>query len=243
MSLREHPSGKEKAIWIVLLGVLLVIELHSISKDRRDQNQQFQNIGEGIKAGLGKGDFLIDLSKQNLAISASLAATVQAISRPSSPGQDRSAIVKAWGAVSQLSTKAIEGAPATPENPARTQQGKRFVSAEILGLALKDREHSAATIISDGTNEAGNFAKQLEIGLRDAGWQVGGDNIKMGDPAFFPDSLTIEVSAVPASPEDHAIQEAKDLQTFLAKESVEAVVRFTDLRFPPNFMRIKVAGR
>jgi hypothetical protein len=243
MSIHEHMSAREKTVWIILLGVLLVVELRSINKDRLDQNHEFRNIGEGIRNELGKSDALIDLAKQNLTISTSLAATVQAISRLYSSSKDQKPIIAAWGAVSQLPTKAIDGAMATPEYPSRVQQGRRFVSAETLGSSLKDKEPSAATIINDGTNEAGNFAKQLEIGLRNAGWQTGGDNVKMGDPAFFPDSLTIEVSTIPASGEDHSIQEAKNLKAALERQDVEATVRFTDLRFPANFMRIKVAGR
>jgi hypothetical protein len=47
---------------------------------------------------------------------------------------------------------------------------------------------------------------------------VGGNNIKIGDPAFFPDSLTVEVSSVAASPEDHSVAEAKSLVTALKKQ-------------------------
>jgi hypothetical protein len=108
---------------------------------------------------------------------------------------------------------------------------------------LRSQGPSAATIINDGTNEAGNFAKQLEIGLHMAGWQVGGDNIKMGDPEFFPDSLTVEISSVPASSEDHSVDEAKNLVAALKNQGVAATQRFTTLKFPPNFMRIKVAGQ
>jgi hypothetical protein len=243
MTLRERMSEKEKAIWIVLLGVLLVIELRTISKERADQTEKVAKIVSGINTNLGKSDVLIDLSKQNLAISDSLLAAVQLLGRQPSPSKDKKPIITAWGTVSQLNSKAVDGATATPSSPPQIQQGKRLVSAEALGLALRDKEHSAATIINDGTNEAGSFAKQLEIGLRDAGWQAGGDNIKIGDPEFFPDSLTLEVSASPASTEDHSLQEAKELAEYLRNIGIEANIRKTDLHFPPNFMRIKVAGR
>ena len=72
---------------------------------------------------------------------------------------------------------------------------------------------------------------------------MGGDNVNMGDPDFFADGLTVEVSSVPASTEDHSLQEAKKFLAVLDKQHVGATMRFTDLRFPPNFMRIKVAGR
>ncbi len=121
--------------------------------------------------------------------------------------------------------------------------GKRFVSAEKLGLDLKSKEISSASMFNDGTNEAGNFANQLVIGLRDAGWVAGGNNIKIGDPAFFPDSLTIEVSAHPESSEDHSTSEAKSLVSALARQGVKATLRFTEQAFPSDFMRIKVAGQ
>jgi len=236
MTLREHMGEIEKVVWIALLGALLVIEMRTISKDRTDQTKQIEKIVGGISTN-------IDLSKQNLAISTALLAAVQLSSRQPVPHNDKKPLIAAWGAISQLNSKVVEGATATPSSPPKIQQGKRFVSAEALGLALKEKEHSAATIISDGTNEAGALAKQLEIGLRDAGWQTGGDNIKMGDPAFFPDSLTLEVSASPASTEDRSLEEAEELQQYLERNGIEAVIRKTDLQFPPNFMRIKVAGR
>jgi len=182
VSLQEHMSARERAVWIALAGILLVVELRAIRKDRTDQNKEFQTIGEGIKNGLGKSDVLIELSKQNLAISASLVTAVELLGRQFPPNKDQKTIITAWGAISQLNTKAVEGATASPQQPSEIQRGKRFVSAEALGISLRSQGPSAATIINDGTNEAGNFAKQLEIGLHMAGWQVGGDNIKMGDP-------------------------------------------------------------
>jgi hypothetical protein len=243
VSLQEHMSARERAVWIALAGILLVVELRAIRKDRTDQNKEFQTIGEGIKNGLGKSDVLIELSKQNLAISASLVTAVELLGRQFPPNKDQKTIITAWGAISQLNTKAVEGATASPQQPSEIQRGKRFVSAEALGISLRSQGPSAATIINDGTNEAGNFAKQLEIGLHMAGWQVGGDNIKMGDPEFFPDSLTVEISSVPASSEDHSVDEAKNLVAALKNQGVAATQRFTTLKFPPNFMRIKVAGQ
>jgi hypothetical protein len=72
---------------------------------------------------------------------------------------------------------------------------------------------------------------------------AGGNNIKIGDPAFFPDSLTVEVSTKPTSTDDHSIAEAKALVSALARQRVTAILRYTDQAFPPNFMRIKVAGQ
>lgn len=143
-----------------------------------------------------------------------------------------------------MAAMAQNSRPETATHPALPPQssGKRFVSPEKLGLQLKGGESSSATVINDGTNEAGNFANQLVIGLRNGGWVAGGNNIKIGDPAFFPDSLTIEVSAHPESSKDHSIEEAKALVNALSKQGVKATLRFTEQAFPPNFMRIKVAG-
>jgi hypothetical protein len=230
MSIHEHPIICEKLVWIAVVGALLVLELKSITKDHADQTATFQGIANGIKKTSDTGDQIIAiLEKQSRS--------------QASPQEHQEALVKAWGKASELDTKAVQGATATAQQPSQIQQGKRFVSAEALGLALKDQEHSAATVINDGTNEAGNFASQLEIGLQDAGWQVGGNNIKIGDPQFFPDSLTVEVSKNPASPEDHSVDEAKNLIEALKKQGVMATLRFTTLAFPPNFMRIKVAGQ
>jgi hypothetical protein len=167
---------------------------------------------------------------------------IQQASRSTSSTLKTADLIKAWGRISTLTTPAVRGAVATASIPPN-RQNKRNLNAEDLGAALRGSEHGAATIINDGTVEAGTFAKQLEIGLKMASWPTGGDNVKIGDPNFFPDSLTIEVSSLPASPEDHSTQEAKSLIAALQKQRVDAVLRFTDLRFPPNFLRIKVAGR
>jgi len=230
MSVHENMRVWEKLIWIALLGLLLVVELKSITKDHKDQATTFRNIADGIKQTSDKGDQIITLLEEQ--------------SRTQVSPQERlQALVKAWGKASELNTKAAEGATATPQQPSQIQVSKRFVSAESLGLALRGQEHSSATVVNDGTNEAGNFANQLEIGLQDAGWQVGGNNMKMGDPQFFPDSLTVEVSSNPASAEDHSVDEAKNLIAALKAQGVTATLRYTTLAFPPNFMRIKVAGQ
>ena len=124
------------------------------------------------------------------------------------------------------------------------QTNRRVIDAEKLGDVLRAAPPAAATVISDGTVEAGALAQQLVIGLGMGGWQAGGDNVKSGDPNFFPDSdLTIEVSATAASPEDHSVEAAKRLVTDLARQNVVATLRYTTLTFPENFMRIKVARR
>ena len=130
-----------------------------------------------------------------------------------------------------------------PPKPVHRQITNRHVDPEQLGKALRGSELASATVINDGTVEGGAFAKQLQVGLQMAGWQVGGNNVKIGDPDFFPDGLTIEVSAVPLGPDDHSIQEAKAVKAALEKQNIDAALRFTDLHFPPNFMRVKVAGR
>lgn len=137
-----------------------------------------------------------------------------------------------------------------PKPPEKTKPGsnehllgKRFVDAEKLGLSLSNTEPSSASVWNDGTNEAGNFANQLVVGLRDGKWVAGGNNLKMGDPQFFPDHLTLEISSLKASPEDHSIEEAKILQKALAQQGVSAVIRYTQQAFPANFMRVKVSGQ
>lgn len=167
---------------------------------------------------------------------------IQQISRSPTSVTKTEDLIKAWGRVSTLSSPAVRGATASPSAPPERRE-RRTLNAENLALSLRDMARGAATIVNDGTVEAGAFAKQLQIGLEMAGCQVGGDNIKIGDPEFFPDSLTIEISSIPASTEDHSLQEAKNLIAVLEQQHIGATLRFTDLRFPPNFMRIKVAGR
>lgn len=230
MSIHKELTIKEKLFWIVLSGALMVVELRSITKDHSDQTKTFQKIATEIEKTSDKSDQIIALLEEQ--------SRLQGSSK-----EHRETLVKAWGKASELKTKAVQGAVASSTQPPQIQSGNRFVSAEVLGEDLNNKEHAAATIINDGTNESGNFAKQLVIGLRMAGWQAGGDNIKIGDPEFFPDSLTIEVSSAPASPEDHSKDDAKNLIAALNKQNVSATLRFTTLSFPPNFMRIKVSGR
>ena len=238
--IKDRISRREKAVWSAVLIFFAVLELRTIhydgiehdavvNHDRCVQLDSFQKIADGIKKELDNTGQILDIEKQGRS--------------PSISSTDKKALITKWGQVSKLQTKAVDGAVATPENPPQIQQGKRSVDAEALGLALKSGESSAATVINDSTNEAGNFANQLVVGLHFGGWQAGGNNIKIGDPGFFPDSLTVEVSANPASAEDHSIAEAKALITALKKQGVEATLRFTTLQFPPNFMRIKVAGQ
>jgi hypothetical protein len=238
--IREKISKREKAVWTCVLVVFAVLELRTIhydsieheateKHDRCVELDSFKTIAEGVKQELANSTQILDLEKQGRV--------------PSMSPQLGQSLIKKWGQLSQLHTKSVEGAVASPEHPAQLQQGRRAVNAETLGVALKTGEPASATIIDDGTNEAGNLANQLVIGLGFAGWQAGGDNIKIGDPAFFPDSLTVEVSAIPASSADHSTQEAKGLIAALEKQGIEATLRFTNLAFPPNFMRIKVAGK
>ncbi len=224
----------ERLGWIAILVALTIAEVRTIvrndannTKDRGTWTQTLTN-----------SNALLGLTQQELEILQS-----QSRSPEANAPHNKEALAKAWGKASQLSTKAIEGATSTPQFPAQLQTGRRYVSAEKLALALKDQEHSTATIINDGTNEAGNFANQLEIGLQNAGWQVGGNNIKIGDAALFPDSLTVEISSNPASPEDHSMAEGNALINALRGQGVSATLRLTTLIFPPNFMRIKVSGQ
>jgi hypothetical protein len=227
MSLQEGIGRREKVVWVVLLAVLLMVEMRSISKDRDEHNAEFGRIAGGITTLIDKSDQLIQLQ----------------ISSRSPQAPNKEALVKEWGNASLFNIPAVKGALPTTTEPPQIQRGPRHISAEQLGSYLRGEEAASATIINDGTVEAGSFAKQLQIGLMMAGWTVGGDNVKIGDPDFFPDSLTIEVSADPASPDDNSASEAKSLIDALSKQGIEATLRYTTLAFPPNFMRIKVAGR
>jgi hypothetical protein len=213
MSLRPQMLFPEKSAWILILIFLSVLEFRAIGEN--DKN----NIRE--KA---------DLNTKLEGIKGDLQRTLQGLN----------VVSIGISSMAQNSHPQVQTEHRTQPQPAN---GKRFVSAEKLALDLRSKEPSSATVINDGTNEAGNFANQLVIGLRGANWVVGGNNIKVGDPAFFPDSLTVEVSSVAASPEDHSVAEAKSLVTALKKQGIAATLRYTEQAFPSNFMRIKVAGQ
>jgi hypothetical protein len=226
----------ERAAWLLVLGLLAYAETRAIVRNAAESEARTTKIVNGVNTS-------VDLGKQNLAIANTLLAAIQIQSRaPNS--SDPKPLAKAWGAISQLKSPSVNGASPSAVNPPIVQTGKRAIRAEALATLLK-AEHviSAATIINDGTNESGNFAKQLEIGLQMASWAVGGDNVKMGDPAFFPDSLTLEVAANPANGSDNSKLQAKQLQDVLKKQGIDSAIRFTTLQFPPNFMRIKVASQ
>jgi hypothetical protein len=121
------------------------------------------------------------------------------------------------------------------------EKGYRMIDAEKLAMELKNRKHSSAEIWNDGSKDAINFVQQFQIGLQMAGWKMV-DGGPWGG-ADFPDSLTIEVSSTAVSDADHSKEVAKILKKALEKLHIEAVLRFTDQKFPPNFMRIKVAGQ
>jgi hypothetical protein len=167
---------------------------------------------------------------------------LEAIEKLSKPGGNTPQnLADAWGKISS----------SPPSHPIHSIPFYRFatsrrraINAEDLAKAIKaSGVIGTATVINDGTVGAGAFAKQLEIGMRMGGWTVGGDNVKMGDPEFFPDALTVEISSNVASADDKSTEEAKVLIAELKKLNINAVLRFTDLTFPPNFMRIKVAGQ
>ncbi len=238
--LREKLGKREKAVWTVILVGLALLELRTLhydgieheeieNHDRCVQLNNFQQIANGIKQELDDTSKLLDLEQQGRS--------------PNLSPKEEESLIKKWGQVSKLQTKVVDGAVSSPEHPKQFQQGKRTINAELLGATLNRGEPAGATVINDGTNEAGNLANQLVIGLRFGRWQAGGDNVKIGDPEFFPDSLTIEVSATPVSSEDHSVAEGKALLAALKKQGIEGTLRFTTLAFPPNFMRIKVAGQ
>ena len=239
MSLRPKMKPLERAGWLIVMGLLAYAETRAIVKNATESEARTAQIVSGVNTS-------VDLGRQNLAIAKTLLATVQIQSRlpnASSPAAAKP-LANAWGAISQLKSPAVNGAIPTPTSPSVIQSGKRTISAEALATQLK-AEHivATATVINDGTNESGNFAKQLEIGLQMSSWTVGGDNIKIGDPEFFPDSLTLEVAANPVSVDDNSKNDAKQLQEALKKQGIDSAIRFTTLQFPANFMRIKVASQ
>jgi hypothetical protein len=214
MSLRPKMKFPEKVAWVIILTALVVFEFHAIDTADNDNLEARKEVNTKLEG-----------------IQAAIALDTKELN----------VVSQGIAAMAQNSHPQVAQRPQTKPQP---PIGKRFVSAEKLGLdLLQGKETSSATVINDGTNEAGNFANQLVIGLRDANWVAGGNNIKIGDPAFFPDSLTVEVSSRPASADDHSIAEAKSLVSALAKQGVTATLRFTDQAFPANFMRIKVAGQ
>jgi hypothetical protein len=236
MSIREM-SMPEKVAWLVILILLATAEIRSIIKNEEEQNVQLATTSRAIQSELNNTSALLGLSQIEINI-------LQSLSRnPQLDPSDIDALAKAWGKASSIKSKAVEGASPSQAQPPQIQNTTREISAEKLGKQLAMWRPAAATIINDGTNEAGNFAKQLEIGLRMAGWQVGGDNVKMGDPVFFPDSLTLEVSFPAASPDDRSDDAARRLLEALREQEIQATIRFTDLKFPPNFIRIKVRGK
>jgi hypothetical protein len=215
MSLRPNMKFGEKVAWMAILTSLAMLEFRSINVADIENLEARREVNTKLQEVL-KG--IETDTKQLNVISIGIASMAQ----KSSP-----------------ETHSVQ----RPQENVQQGQSKRFISAEKLGLDLQGKETSSATVINDGTNEAGNLANQLVIGLRDANWVAGGNNIKMGDPAFFPDSLTVEVSSRPASADDRSVAEAKSLVSALAKQSVTATLRYTDQAFPANFMRVKVAGQ
>lgn len=216
----------ERLTWIVLLVALLTTEIRSIRQSEAENLQKIQN----ITAKVTNTDANVTVIK----------GIVEGISRPSSPSNDKQSLIALWGMLSQFNSRQIAGATTGKPHPLQ-QTGRRAISIEALAKDMKGSEPSAATVINDGTNESGNFAQQLVRALQDGGWQAGGNNVKTGDPDFFPDNLTLEISAVPASTQDHSKEEARTLQKALEKQGIKSVIRETDLKFPTNFMRIKIA--
>jgi len=121
---------------------------------------------------------------------------------------------------------------------------QRYINSKELALALNGNECGVAAIWNDGTVEPQTFAVDLENGLRIAGWQIVGGGQKLGDAEFFPDSFSIEVSSIHNSNNDHAIEIAENLNKILKlKFNIDSKVHYNKQEFPPNFLKIKVAGR
>lgn len=50
MSIQGEMRGWQKAIWMLIIGAVLLVEFHAIRKDRLDEANSFSAIGDGIKA-------------------------------------------------------------------------------------------------------------------------------------------------------------------------------------------------
>ena len=209
---------------LATLVIMHVESLHTQAVEKRNQEQQ---------------DIIVTLEKRNQEQQDYIITLLENVSRS---GVTREDLINLWGKmpaarsyVTSMSGGAVSGGSSLMKGV-----HKRIIDVEKLGYALRESHSSAAVIINDGTNESRDFTKQLEIGLRKGRWQVNGDNF--ADPEFFSNSLTIEVSSSPASADDHSSQEAKILlETLKTEFHIEGVLRPIDLKFPPNFMRIKVA--
>lgn len=192
MPVEQIKGSKSWRAALVICGVLMV----ALSIEQHNRDTYYQ--GEIQRQSRSDKDAFLSTRKATQDSVNQVLSILQNFSRSSAtnPIQQRQ-LHSSWGSVSGINSKAVQGAVATPSSPSQKQTGRRALNAENVGAVLRQEPPAAATIINDGTVEAGSFAKQLEIGLRMGGWDVGGDNIKIGDPEFFPDSLTIEVSAPP----------------------------------------------
>ena len=228
VSLRPRMHFAEKVAWVLLLATFAAFEVHALTETdiaATAKKKELTGRLESIKSSLDTTLSQINVIKDGVAVMLS----------------------NSHSTTTTIPVK-IHHAPPVPKmhEPSQEPQpaGRRFVDAETLGLYLKSAPPaSSASVINDGTNEAGNLANQLVIGLIAGNWVAGGNNIKMGDPAFFPDPLTIELSSARASATDYSPEEAKTLQQALKSQGVMAEIRYTQQAFPANFMRIKVAGR
>ena len=228
VSLRPRMHFAEKVAWVLLFAVFTAFEVLVLTKtdiaataEKKELTGKLESIKSSIDTTLSQINVIKDGVAVMLSNSHSTTTTI--------PNK-------------------THHAPPVPKmhEPSQEPQtaGRRFVDAEKLGLYLKSAPPaSSASVINDGTNEAGNLANQIVIGLIAGNWVAGGNNIKMGDPAFFPDPLTIEVSNARASANDYSPEEAKTLQGALKNQGVVAKIEYTQQAFPANFMRIKVAGR
>jgi hypothetical protein len=225
VSLRPRMHFAEKIIWVLLLVIFATFEVVAIKKSDTASTKDRIDLNAKMTTILGKLD--ITLSQLNVVHDG--IAEMSKNKTPSLPAR----------------VKAPRPEPPTETKPLPSERPfvRRFVDAEKLGIYLLGSEPSSASVWNDGTNEAGNLANQLVIGLMNGKWIAGGNNLKMGDPAFFPDSLTLEVSSQKVSSADHSEDEAKTLQRALAQQGVTSVIRYTQQVFPANFMRVKVAGQ
>jgi hypothetical protein len=225
ISLKGRKRNKAIVITRSLAGLIMIMttcQIYSVYKSDMSQKEEQKKRDELAEKNYDTLEKMLEnLSRKPIALSR---------------------LTAAWGKISTVAPT-IATADMSTQNDLVFFQPQLRIDPERLGLDMRRYGSAAATVVNDGTNQAGNFAKQLEIGLRMGGWTVGGDNIKMGDPEFFPDGVTIEVSSTPSARTDHSREHAKELIEELKKQGVVAILRFTDLKFPENFLRIKVAGK
>lgn len=243
MGVKLSKQQSHKSVWIiiVIIGIAGSTATWWQQERLRKQNQEQQDRNAASTKSMQED--LKSLRQCYVELAAKTPIVVPNSSKTQTYTTSMSGGFVAGGSFGQKSESKTKNLRANMEAKSTTSEISIgwVIDVKRLGLALKESEPSSAAIISDTTSAARDFAKHLATGLRMGGWIVGGDNF--ADREFFSDLLAIEISSNPASADDHSFQEAKSLLDILkTKFNVEGTLYQVDLKFPPNFMRIKVAG-